>query len=77
MPSFSVSASSASVVPPLLALLDEGGELRVALRGVRGQRMLGRDGAEGDAHDRVGARREDAQPAVLDQLRRRRRGCRA
>ena len=50
----------------LLALLDERRELGVALRRVRGQRMLGGDGAEGHAHDRVGARREDPQLAVLD-----------
>ncbi len=39
----------------VLAFVDEGGELRVALRGMGRQRMLGGDGAEGHAHDGVGA----------------------
>jgi hypothetical protein len=34
---------------------------------MRGQRMLGRHGAEGHAHDGVGARREDVHAAVADQ----------
>jgi hypothetical protein len=37
-------------------------------RGVRGQRVLGRHGAEGHAHDGVGARGEHVHAAVLDQL---------
>jgi hypothetical protein len=41
-----------------LAFLDEGGERRDSRRRVRGQRMLGGDGAEGHAHERVGARGE-------------------
>ncbi len=52
----------------VLAFLDEGGELRIRLRGVRGERMLGGDGAEGHAHDGVGARGEDIHPAVADRL---------
>ncbi len=52
----------------LRALLDEGGDLRVALRRERGQRMLRRHGAERDAHDGVGARGEHPQPAVLHEL---------
>jgi hypothetical protein len=67
MPFFSCVASSASVVPPLLAFLDEGGQLRVAARGVRGQRVLGRHGAEGHAHDGVGAGGEHVHLAVADQ----------
>ncbi len=39
----------------LLALLDEGGERRVGLRGFGRERVFGRHGGEGDAHDRVGA----------------------
>ena len=54
-----------------LAFLDEGRELGIRLRGVRGERMLRRHRAERDAHDRVGARREDLQPAVADRARRR------
>ena len=50
------------------ALLDKRGERRVRLRGVRGERMLGRDGAKAHPHDGVGARREDPQPTLLDQL---------
>ncbi|MNI30752.1 hypothetical protein D3C73_846100 [compost metagenome] len=51
-----------------LALFDEGGQLRVVARGVRGQGVFGRHGAERHAHDRVGAGGEDVQLAVLDQL---------
>ncbi len=42
----------------LLAFRDEGGELGIVLRGVRGQRMLGGDGAEGHAHQGVDSRGE-------------------
>ncbi len=45
---------------------DRLGERRVAGGRVARQRMLGRDGAERHAHDRVGARGEDEQLAVLD-----------
>ena len=51
-----------------LARLEEGGDLGARLGGAQRQRVLGRDGAEGDAHDGVGARREDPQPAVADEL---------
>jgi len=49
----------------VLALVDEGGELPVGLRGVRGERMLRRDRAEGRSHERVGAGGEDAQQLLL------------
>ena len=39
----------------MLALVDEGCELFVVLRGMCGQRMLGGYRAEGDTHDGVGA----------------------
>ncbi len=51
----------------LAAGLDEGGQLGVAARRAGGQRVFRRHGAEGDAHDGVGARREDVHQAVLDQ----------
>ena len=51
-----------------LARLEEGGDGRARRGRVQRQRMLRRDGAEGDAHDRVGARREDVQAAGADQL---------
>jgi len=51
-----------------LALGNEGGDLGVGLRGMRGQRMLGRDGAEGHAHDGVGARGEHMHPAAAHEL---------
>ncbi len=51
-----------------LALLDERRQLRVGQRGLRGQGVLRRHGAEGHAHDGVGAGGEDVQLAVLDQL---------
>jgi len=50
------------------ALGDKGGEFRVVLRGVRGKRVLGGHGAEGHAHDGVGAGGEHPQLAVVDQL---------
>ena len=60
-----------------LARLEERRDLRVALGRVQRERMLGRDGAEGHAHDRVGARREDPQAPAADQRAVGRRGCRA
>ncbi len=39
----------------------------LCLRRLRGQRMLGRHGAEGHAHDGVGTRREDVHAPILDQ----------
>ena len=51
----------------VLALFDEGSQFGVVARGMRGQRMLGGHGAEGDAHDGVGAGGEHPQPAVVDQ----------
>ena len=48
-----------------LALIDECGQRRLTLRQPRGQRMLGRDGDEGHAHEGVGARGEDAQQTVF------------
>ena len=48
---------------PVLAFFDEGGELRIAARRMRGERMLSGDRAKRHAHDRVGARREHAQAA--------------
>ncbi len=47
--------------------LDERGQRRIALGGLRGERMLGRDRAERDAHDGVGARGEHVELAVADQ----------
>ena len=41
-----------------LAFLDESREFGIVLRSVGGERMLGGDGDEGHAHDRVGARGE-------------------
>ena len=52
----------------VLALFDEGSDLGVERGGVRGQRMLGGHGAEGHAHDGVGARGEHVHAAVLDRL---------
>ena len=49
-----------------LALFDERRDLRVRLRRVRGERMLGSDRAEGDAHDGVGARGENVEAAITD-----------
>ena len=49
-----------------LAFIDEGGELRIALRRMRGKRMLRRHGAERDAHDGVRARRE--YPELIRQI---------
>ncbi len=51
----------------LLAALDEDGEFGIARRGVRGQRVLGRYGAEGHAHDGVRPGGEHIQAAVLNQ----------
>ena len=50
-----------------LALGDERGDLRIARRGVRRERVLGGDRAERDAHDRVGARGEHVHAAVADE----------
>ncbi|EWS65361.1 hypothetical protein Y695_01389 [Hydrogenophaga sp. T4] len=50
-----------------LALFDEGGQGGVAQCGVVGQRVFGGHGAEGHAHDGVGARGEHVHPAVADQ----------
>ncbi len=50
-----------------LALFDERGERGVRRRRVRRQRVFGGDGAEGDAHDGVGAGREHVHPAAADQ----------
>ncbi len=52
----------------LLAFFDEGRELGLRCRGMLGQRVLGRHGAEGHAHDGVGARGEHIQAPVLDGL---------
>ena len=71
MPFFSIVASSASMMPPCLHSSMNAASAGLPARGMRGERVLGRDGAEGHAHDRVGARREDPHPAVADQLRRR------
>src|SRR5690606_16878047 len=51
-----------------LALFDERRQRGVGLRRMRGQRVLGRHGAERDPHDGVGARGEHVEPAVLDEL---------
>src|SRR3990172_12215953 len=48
-----------------LALLDEGREFRVALRGMGRKRMLGRDRAESHTHNRVGARGEDPKKGLI------------
>ncbi|KAF1858399.1 hypothetical protein Lal_00014910 [Lupinus albus] len=52
----------------LLALGDERLQFRIVLGRVLGQGVFRRDGAERDAHDRVGARREHVQLAVVDEL---------
>ncbi len=52
----------------MLAFVDERGKRGIALRGMRGDRVLGGHGAEGHAHDGVGARGEDVQLAVADHL---------
>ena len=70
-PSFSAVSIAACEVPMLVALLDEGRELRV-LRGRRlRQRMVGRDRHELGAEQRVGPRGEDLELALA--VRRRRR----
>ena len=51
----------------LLALRDEGGQRRVGLRGVGGQRVLRGDGAEAHAHDGVRPGGEDVHAAILNQ----------
>ncbi|ABA48399.1 hypothetical protein BURPS1710b_3452 [Burkholderia pseudomallei 1710b] len=48
-----------------LAFVDERLQRGLVPREPRGERMLGRDRAERDAHDRVGARREHAQQLLL------------
>ena len=50
-----------------LAFGDEGGQRGMARRCLHSQRMLGRHGAKGHAHDGVGARGEDVHPAVANQ----------
>jgi|GEM_PF-2182218 len=45
----------------MAAFVDEGGKRRIVLRGPGRQRMFGGDGAEGHAHDGVGARGEYPQ----------------
>ena len=50
-----------------LALVDEGSQRGVAQGGVVSQRVLGGHGAEGHAHDGVGARGEHVHLAVTDQ----------
>ena len=50
-----------------LALFQKSRQLRVAGRRMQRQRMLGRHGAKGHAHDGVGARREHKHAAVADQ----------
>jgi len=51
-----------------LAFGDERGDLRVACRRVQRQRVLGCHGAEGHAHDGVGAGREDKHAPVGQRL---------
>src|SRR5690606_26840143 len=51
-----------------LALFDEGGQGGVVARRMTRQRVFRGHGAEGDAHDGVGARGEDVQAAVLDEF---------
>ncbi|EXI65530.1 MAG: hypothetical protein AW07_04691 [Candidatus Accumulibacter sp. SK-11] len=48
-----------------LALVDESRHPRIALGRMRGQRVLGSDRTEGDAHDGIGARREHPEPSGL------------
>ena len=50
------------------AFFDEGSQWRVALRCTGGQRVLGRYGAEGYAHDGVGTGGKDVHFAVANQL---------
>jgi hypothetical protein len=68
MPTFSRTASSASVVPPFLHSSMKAASCRVGLRRMRGQRVFGCHGAEGHAHDGVGAGGEDVHAPVADQL---------
>ena len=68
MPSFSIVARSASIAEPVLAFSTKAATCRIGGGGHGGERMLGRDGDEGHAHDRVGAGGEDVQAAVADQL---------
>ena len=52
----------------LLAFLNEGGQFRVVLRGVRGQWVFRRHRTKCHAHDGVGARGEDIHPAIVNQF---------
>ena len=51
-----------------LALLQEGRHGGIVPCRLQRQRVLGRDGAEGHAHDGVGARREDVHASAADQF---------
>ncbi len=68
MPFFSIVASSASITLPRLHSAMNAASAGIRLRRVYRQRVLGRDRAEGHAHDRVGAGGEDVHAAVADRL---------
>ena len=54
----------------LLALFDEGGQLRIALGGVQCQRMLSSHGDVGGAHQSIGTGGKDPQgAAAVDRVR--------
>jgi hypothetical protein len=57
IPFFSIVARSASCVPPFLHSSMNFASAGLVLRGFGGERMLGGNRGEGDAHDGVGARR--------------------
>ena len=67
MPRLACVASSASVVPPALHDSRNAATAGFARGRAQRERMLRRDRAERDAHDRVGARREHVEPAAADQ----------
>ena len=68
MPCFSMVAMSASITEPRLHSSTNAASFGSRCGRDRRQRMLGRHGAERDAHDGVGARREHVHAAVADEL---------
>ena len=67
MPFFSWVASSASVVPPCEHSWMKAASSGLAGRRMHGQRVLGRHGAKGHAHDGVDPGGEHVHAAIADQ----------